>query len=162
MEGIQGAVLGVKMKHIDYWTECRRNVAARYMELLSGIDELILPAEMPYAKHVYHLFVIQVAKGGKSQRDELAKFLNDNGISTGLHYPVPLHLQKCFDNLGYKKGDFPITEQLAESGISLPMYPELTEDQLSYVTGKIKEFYSKSYNSAANSEELFSNDIKIS
>ncbi len=94
MEGIQGAVLDVKLKYLDKWTEGRRRVAAKYRELLGDLDNIILPAEMPYAKHVYHLYVIQV----KSQkRDELQKYLNEKGISTGLHYPIPLHLQKCFN-----------------------------------------------------------------
>jgi dTDP-4-amino-4,6-dideoxygalactose transaminase len=97
-----------------------------------------LPTEMPYAKHVYHLFVIQVLNN--KQRDELAKHLNDNGISTGLHYPIPLHMQPCFANLGYKKGDFPVTEQLAECGLSLPMYAEMTDEQISYVCDTIKAY----------------------
>jgi dTDP-4-amino-4,6-dideoxygalactose transaminase len=141
MDGIQGAVLGVKMKYIEKWTEGRRRVAAKYNERLAGIDQIILPAEMDYAKHVYHLFVIQVREGGSEKRDNLAKFLNDNGISTGLHYPVPLHLQKCFSDLGYKKGDFPVAEKLAENGLSLPMYPEMNDDQVDYIAGKINEFY---------------------
>lgn len=152
MEGIQGAVLGVKMKHIDDWTEGRRKVAAKYRELLKDVEEIKLPVEMPYAKHVYHLYVIQVLNGGSKYRDELAKYLNDNGVSTGLHYPVPLHLQKCFNFLGYKKGDFPVTEQLAESGLSLPMFPELTDEQIEYVASKIKEFFK---------EEVFLNEEKI-
>lgn len=152
MEGIQGAVLGVKMKHIDNWTEGRRKVAAKYRELLKDVEEIKLPVEMPYAKHVYHLFVIQVTNGGSKYRDELAKYLNDNEISTGLHYPVPLHQQKCFENLGYKKGDFPVTEQLAETGLSLPMYPELTDEQIEFVAVKIKEFFK---------EEVFLKEEKI-
>jgi dTDP-4-amino-4,6-dideoxygalactose transaminase len=140
MDGIQGAVLGVKLKYLDNWTNSRRRVANKYRELLCDFEHIILPAEMSYAKHVYHLFVIQVKKG-KLERDNLAKFLNDNGISTGLHYPVPLHLQNCFKGLGYKKGDFPVTEKLAESGLSLPMYPELADEQIEYVSDKIKEFF---------------------
>ena len=138
MEGIQGAVLDVKLKYLDKWTEGRRMVAAKYRELLCDIDGIILPEEMPYAKHVYHLYVIQV----KSQkRDELQKYLADNGISTGLHYPIPLHLQKCFSHLGYKKGEFPNTEKLAENGLSLPMFPELSEEQISYICNKIRAFF---------------------
>lgn len=141
MEGIQGAVLGVKMHHINDWTEARRKVAAKYKELLADVEEIKLPVEMSYAKHVYHLFVIQLTNGESKYRDELAKYLNDNEISTGLHYPIPLHMQKCFNNLGYKKGDFPVTEKLAESGLSLPMYPELTDEQIEFVAKKIKEFF---------------------
>jgi dTDP-4-amino-4,6-dideoxygalactose transaminase len=142
MEGIQGAVLGVKLKHLNKWTEARRNVASKYHELLGGMEEIILPTELSYAKHVYHLFVIQVA-GGSAKRDKLISFLKENGISTGLHYPIPLHLQKCFSELGYKKGDFPISEKLAEGGLSLPMYPELSEAQIEYVCEKIRTFFSK-------------------
>lgn len=138
MEGIQGAVLGVKMKYLNDWTNKRREVAKKYKSLLSELKNIILPAEMAYAKHVYHLFVIQAEK-----RDKLQTYLNENGISTGLHYPIPLHMQKCFANLGYKKGDFPVTEKLAENCLSLPMFPEMTDEQISYVCGKIKEFYSK-------------------
>jgi len=141
MDGIQGAVLGVKMNYINSWTEGRRRVAQKYRELLADFEPVILPQEMDYAKHVYHLYVIQVREGGMEKRDSLAKFLNDNGISTGLHYPIPLHLQKCFSHLGYKKGDFPVAERLAESGVSLPMYPELTDAQIEYVADKIKEFF---------------------
>ncbi len=147
MEGIQGAVLGVKLKHINDWTDGRRRAAAKYRKLLSGIEGIILPKEMEYAKHVYHLFVIQV-RSQKSEvrsqrRDELQKYLNENGIATGLHYPVPLHTQPCFEHLGYKKGEFPEAERLAEQGLSLPMYSELTDEQIEYVCGRIKEFFKK-------------------
>jgi len=145
MEGIQGAVLGVKLKHLDKWTDGRRRVAAKYRELLGDLKNIKVPVEMPYAKHVYHLYVIQVRSGDKQndnqKRDALQKYLGDNGISTGLHYPIPLHVQPCFRDLNYKKGDFPVTEQLAETGLSLPMYPELKDDQIEYVCSKIKEFF---------------------
>jgi dTDP-4-amino-4,6-dideoxygalactose transaminase len=147
MEGIQGAVLGVKLRHLDDWTNGRRSVAKKYYELLKDVESLILPKEMDYAKHVYHLFVVQVKSSDNNQRtvvrDELQKFLGENGIATGLHYPIPLHLQPCFSHLGYKKGDFPVTEALAEQGLSLPMYPEMTDEQIEYVCGKIKEFFKK-------------------
>ncbi len=145
MEGIQGAVLGVKLKHLDNWTEGRRRVAKKYNDLLSDIEQIKLPQEMDYAKHVYHLFVIQVKSNNpenkSEQRDALQKFLGENGIASGLHYPIPLHLQPCFANLGYKKGDFPVTEELAEQGLSLPMFPELSDEQIQYVSDKIHEFF---------------------
>lgn len=141
MEGIQGAVLGVKLRYLDKWTEGRRHAAKKYYEFLKDFPSITLPKEMKYAKHVYHLFVIQVNEGGIKRRDDLAKFLNENGVSTGLHYPIPLHLQPCFRNLGYKKADFPQTEKLAECGLSLPMYPELTDDQVEYVSAKIMAFF---------------------
>ena len=149
MEGIQGAVLGVKLKHLEGWTNERRRAAAKYKELLKDVEEIILPMELDYAKHVYHLFVIQVkghpstplsandCKGGMLCKN----ILNENGISTGLHYPVPLHLQPCFAHLGYKKGDFPVTESLAEQGLSLPIYPELSNEQIEYICNMIKDFF---------------------
>ncbi|RJQ58011.1 MAG: DegT/DnrJ/EryC1/StrS family aminotransferase [Stygiobacter sp.] len=155
MEGIQGAVLGVKLKHLEDWTNGRRRVAAKYKELLKDVEGIILPKEMDYAKHVYHLFVIQVrsqksdtsgslSAGVRSQRrDELQKFLTENGISTGLHYPVPLHLQPCFEHLGYKKGDFPVSEELAEQGLSLPMFTELSDEQIAFISEKVHEFFAK-------------------
>ncbi|MGE5399227.1 MAG: DegT/DnrJ/EryC1/StrS family aminotransferase [Ignavibacteriales bacterium] len=142
MEGIQGAVLNVKLKYLEDWTQRRRKVAEKYCSRLSEMSEVIIPAEMPYARHVYHLYVIQV-RDGAGMRDRLIKHLNENGISTGLHYPIPLHLQKCFSHLGYKKGEFPVTEALAERGLSLPMYPELQDDQINYVCEKIGEFFMK-------------------
>jgi dTDP-4-amino-4,6-dideoxygalactose transaminase len=153
MEEIQGTVLGIKLKYLDQWTNARRRAALKYKFLLQDIEHVILPYEMSYAKHVYHLFVIQV-KGGNEQRDRLAQYLNENGISTGLHYPVPLHLQKCFDYLGYKKGDFPVTEKLAETGLSLPMFPELTTDQIEYVAENISEFFHKEYHTTAKKEYI--------
>ncbi len=145
MEGIQGAVLGVKLDYLPEWTEGRRKVAAKYRELLGDFDRIILPREMPWAKHVYHLYVIRVKSENPNNRsetrDELQKFLNDQGISTGLHYPVPLHKQECFSSFGYKAGDFPVTEELAETGLSLPMFPELNDEQINYVAGKIREYY---------------------
>ena len=138
MESIQGAVLGVKLKYLRQWTEARRKVAGLYNEILKDLDTITLPVEMPYAKAVYHLYVIRT---NDNRRDALAEYLNEKDISTGLHYPIPLHLQPCFASLGYKKGDFPISENLAENCLSLPMYPELTEDQIGYVCGTIREFY---------------------
>lgn len=146
MEGIQGAVLGVKLKQLSKWTDGRRRVAAKYNELLKDVEQIQLPVEMPNVKHVYHLFVIRI-KGDvdnkQERRDKLQQFLSDNGVATGLHYAIPLHQQKCFEDLGYKKGNFPVTEQLAESGISLPMFPELNDEQISYVAGKVKEYFNK-------------------
>jgi dTDP-4-amino-4,6-dideoxygalactose transaminase len=141
MEGIQGAVLGVKLNHLEKWTQGRRRAADKYRELLSNFTQIKLPREMDYARHVYHLFVIQVQEGGSVKRDKLAEYLKNNQISTGLHYPIPLHLQKCFSELGYKHGDFAITEKLSETGLSLPMFPELTHDQISYIADKIREFF---------------------
>jgi dTDP-4-amino-4,6-dideoxygalactose transaminase len=138
MEGIQGAVLGVKLNHLEKWTEARRKAAKTYRENLRDVKEITLPVEKDYAKHVYHLFVIQSEK-----RNELQDFLNQKGIATGLHYPIPLHLQECFKGLGYKKGDFPVSEKLGNNCLSLPMFPELTKEQILFVTNAIKEFFNR-------------------
>lgn len=147
MEGIQGAVLGVKLKHLSKWTDARRSVAAKYNAGLKDIAKVITPKEMAYAKHVYHLYVIQLNDGNldaSSQlRDKLKDFLTQNGVNVGLHYPIPLHMQECFKGLGYKKGDFPNSERIAEAGLSLPMFPEMSDEQINYVIGKIKEFFNK-------------------
>lgn len=136
MDEIQGAVLGVKLKYLKDWTTKRRNAANKYNGLLREVKQIKIPNELPYAMHVYHLYVIQSA-----ERDKLKEYLRANQIETGLHYPVPLHLQKCFEHLGYKKGDFPVTEKLAEECLSLPIYPDISEEQIEIVCEKIKEFY---------------------
>jgi dTDP-4-amino-4,6-dideoxygalactose transaminase len=145
MEGIQGAVLGVKLKHLSKWTDARRVVAAKYNDGLKNVAKVITPKEMSHAKHVYHLFVIQLNDGSleasNQLRDKLKDYLTQHGVNVGLHYPIPLHLQECFKSLGYKKGDFPNSERIAEAGLSLPMYPEMTDEQINYVIGKIKEFF---------------------
>ncbi len=143
MEGIQGAVLGVKLDYLEGWTEGRRRVAEKYRELLSDIEEIKLPVEMEYAKHVYHLYVIQVTPSNGKDRNDLQKFLGENEVASGLHYPIPLHMQECFADLGYKKGDMPNSEKLAAQGLSLPMFPELTDDQINLVSDKIHEFFNK-------------------
>ncbi|MDY0081695.1 MAG: DegT/DnrJ/EryC1/StrS family aminotransferase [Ignavibacteriaceae bacterium] len=147
MEGIQGAVLGVKLKYLSKWTDARRSVAAKYYEGLKDLTKVITPKEMSYAKHVYHLFVIQLNDGSldasNQLRDRLKDFLLQNGVNVGLHYPIPLPMQECFKGLGYKKGDFPNSERIAETGLSLPMFPEMTDEQINYVVTKIKEFFNK-------------------
>lgn len=147
MEGIQGAVLGVKLNHLDEWTNKRREAAKKYNEALKDIDLIKLPKEMDNCKHVYHLFVIQIKEENLEKAEEirnsLQNYLNENGIASGLHYPIPLHLQKCFEHLNYNEGDFPVSERLARSGLSLPMFPELTDEQIELVTSAIKEFASK-------------------
>jgi len=138
MEGIQGAVLNVKLKYLDRWSEARRRNADIYRQLLKNVNGIILPEEMPYARHVYHLFVIRV-----KDRENLQKFLADRGIASGFHYKYPLHLQKAYAYLGYKAGDFPVTEKVMNEIISLPMYPELTAEQIEYVASAVKEFVTK-------------------
>jgi dTDP-4-amino-4,6-dideoxygalactose transaminase len=136
MDGIQGAVLGVKLPHLDGWTEARRRHARVYGERLQGIGDLLVPVQSPRARHVYHLYVVQTGS-----RDALQNHLQAKGIGTGLHYPIPLHLQDAYRDLGYRQGQFPVTEQVASRGLSLPMFAELTDDQISYVTQAVREFF---------------------
>jgi dTDP-4-amino-4,6-dideoxygalactose transaminase len=138
LEGIQGAVLSVKLKHLDGWNELRRRHAARYRELLGPLEEagaLSLPREAAYAEHVYHLFVVQT-----SARDALQRFLAAANVHTGIHYPVPAHLQPAYAALGHKEGDFPESERQARRVLSLPMFAELTERQLRYVAHAVEDF----------------------
>ncbi len=136
MEAIQGAVLATKIKYLNEWTEKRRANASLYSELLKNVEGVETPVEPENVYAVYHLYVIQV-----DDRDGLQRYLQENGISTGLHYPVPLHLQKAYQIAGHEKGDFPVAERAAKRILSLPMYPELTEWQIRYVCDKIKEYY---------------------
>jgi dTDP-4-amino-4,6-dideoxygalactose transaminase len=135
MDGIQGAVLKVKLNHLPKWTELRRRHAQRYNELLSGVPGVKTPKEMPWAKHVYHLYEIRVPR-----RDELLKHLADREVFCGIHYPVPLHLQEAYRFLGLKKGAFPAAEKCAGEILSLPMFPELSDEQIQRVAGEIKAF----------------------
>lgn len=134
MDGFQGAVLGVKLKQLDKWTELRRKAAKRYNELLKDVVET--PFEYPDNRHVYHLYVVRV-----KQREELIEFLNKEGIASGLHYPVPLHMQEAYSFLNIKKGTYPVTEKYTKEIVSLPMYPEITNDQINSVCDHIKRFY---------------------
>jgi len=136
MEELQAAALRVKMNYIADWTDSRRKHADSYRGLLAGVGDIVLPKEMPNVKHVYHLFVIRTEK-----RDELLKHLNNNGIGAGLHYPTPLHLQPAFEDLGYKEGDFPVAEKAAKQILSLPMFPELTEEEIARICDLVKDFF---------------------
>ena len=135
MEGMQGAVLGVKLKHLDKWTRERRRVAHRYHELLADTP-LQLPIEADYAESAYHLYVVR-----HSRRDDLKKHLESNKVGCALHYPLSLHLQKCYANLGYKAGDFPVAEKAARECLSLPIYPEMTDAQIERVSEVIHDFF---------------------
>jgi dTDP-4-amino-4,6-dideoxygalactose transaminase len=137
MEGIQGAVLGVKLPHLKKWTQERQRVAKRYTELLAGTP-LQLPQQATYAESVWHLYVVR-----HPRRDELKAHLDANGVGCALHYPLPLHLQKCYASLGYKAGDFPSAERAANQCLSLPIYPELTDAQILRVVEVVKGFFSK-------------------
>ena len=145
LEGLQGAVLNVKLKYLDGWNDLRRAHAARYNELLADAQRnhdgdssgaLVLPQELSYARHIYHLYVVQSA-----ERDELQKHLSAAGVQTGIHYPVPVHLQPAYRSLGHKPGDFPEAEWQAARVLSLPMFPELSEAQIARVAGSVRAFH---------------------
>jgi dTDP-4-amino-4,6-dideoxygalactose transaminase len=139
LDALQAAIVSVKLRYLDKWTEARRLNARCYRELFhsAGLDEVIkLPLEMEQ-RHIYNQFVISVA----DKRDELRRFLEGAGIGTEVYYPVPLHLQECFAYLNYKAGDFPAAEYAAEHTIALPIYPELSLDQQAHVVETIKNFY---------------------
>ena len=138
LDAIQAGVLRIKLKWLGQWNKLRRKNAAYYHELLSEISSVTLLTEAEFAESVYHLYVILV-----DDRDGLQKFLDSKGIATGLHYPLPLHLQKAYTDLGYNKGDFPIAENIAGRLLSLPMFPELTRNQIQYVADSIKEFMNR-------------------
>jgi dTDP-4-amino-4,6-dideoxygalactose transaminase len=138
MDGLQGAILSAKLKHIDTWNEARRRNARLYNELLAGGNGVTLPKEAEFAKHVYHIYAIRVRN-----RDAAMAALGQKEIATGIHYPVPLHLTDAYRSLGYKAGDFPVAERCANEFISLPMYPELTEEQIQYVASEIKNYLSQ-------------------
>jgi len=137
MEGFQGAVLGVKLKHLAKWTAERRRVAHRYHELLADTP-LQLPREAAWGESAYHLYVVR-----HPRRDDLKKHLEANGVGCALHYPLPLHLQKCYASLGHKPGDFPVAEKAARECLSLPIFPELTDLQIQRVVAVIKDFFKK-------------------
>lgn len=139
LDGFQGAVLRVKLPHLDSWTESRRVNAANYEALVTdeGLTEQItLPFERANAKHIYNQYVIRVP----GRRDGLRSFMTEKGIGTDVYYPVPLHLQECFEYLGYKEGDMPESERAAHETLALPIYPELRLDQQEYVVEVISEF----------------------
>ncbi len=133
MDAMQGAVLGIKLKHLARWTEGRRRVAERYHDLLGGLP-LQLPTEAPGRYHVWHLFVAL-----HPERDRVRRELEARGVQTGLHYPIPLHLQKAYAHLGHREGDFPVAERVGRECLSLPMFAELTEEQQGAVVAALKE-----------------------
>lgn len=135
LDTIQAAVLLVKLKYLDGWNRRRKDIAQKYNEMLASLP-IIAPEIPTESDHIFHLYVIRT-----KNRDNLAKFLNGKGIGTGLHYPIPIHLQKAYKDLGYKKGDFPVSEKLADEILSLPMFPELEESQVEYITENIKKFF---------------------
>jgi dTDP-4-amino-4,6-dideoxygalactose transaminase len=126
LDNLQAAILRVKLKYLNNWNDSRRDNAKKYNELLNDTAGIVTPYEADYAKHVYHLYVIRTEKG----RDKLREELKLKGVATGIHYPIPLHLQPAYSYLGYKKGDFLVTEKASEEILSLPMFAELTGEQI--------------------------------
>ena len=135
LDGIQGAILNVKLRHLALWTEARRQNAVRYHELLQDIPFVVTPEVTPGAKHVYHLYVIRT-----KNRDTLQAFLRERGIATGVHYPIALPNLKAYKYLGHSPGDFPVASASQNEILSLPMYPELTLEMISYVAEAIRSW----------------------
>ncbi len=138
LDEMQAAFLSVKLKHLEAWTVSRQAVADQYLSGLEGVGDVILPVTQPNATHVYHLFVIRT-----NYRDDLAKYLNEHGIGSLIHYPIPPHLQRCYTNLGHKKGDFPIAEELANTVLSLPIWPGMGQKQTDLVVDVITDFFNQ-------------------
>jgi dTDP-4-amino-4,6-dideoxygalactose transaminase len=139
LDAMQAAILRVKLPHLDSWTEARQRNAANYRQFFTDkglTEEIILPLERENGRHIYNQFVIRISE----KRDELKQFLQENDIGTDVYYPVSLHLQECFDYLGYRAGDFPESEKASKETLALPVYPELNAEQQKYVVDKIAEF----------------------
>lgn len=136
LDSIQAAILDVKLKYFDKHIKSRQQAAAYYDENLKNVEGLELPARVSYSTHAFHQYTIKTGK-----RNELQRFLQQKGIPSMIYYPGAHHLQEAYRYLGYKKGDFPVSEQLAETVLSLPMHTEMTEEQLEYIVTSIKEYY---------------------
>jgi len=136
LDELQAGFLSIKLKHLTKWSEQRNHIAALYNQQLSGVGDVVTPVLANGATSVYHLYVIRTNK-----RDALQQYLNENGVGTLIHYPLPPHLQEAYQELGYKKGDFPLAETIADTCISLPMFPGLTDEQVKQVCDTIKQFY---------------------
>lgn len=136
LDELQAAFLRIKLKYLQSWNNERVKIAAAYLKNLEGVGDIILPGSEAEARHVYHLFVIRT-----SQREGLQKYLSDRSVETSIHYPIPPHLQKSLMGLGFKKGDFPVTESIADTALSLPLWPGMEPDQVEYVCDIIKKFY---------------------
>jgi dTDP-4-amino-4,6-dideoxygalactose transaminase len=145
LDELQAAILRVKLKHLDEWNEQRRRHAHLYCEYLRPMDEVTTPELARNRTHVFDLFVIRCHR-----RDKLRSWLEREGVSTGIHYPRPLHLQPACEHLGYRMGDFPIAERYASEILSLPMFPELEDNEISYVCEKIRQFYKEEQQTVRN------------
>ena len=139
MDGIQGAALRVKLKYLNKGNESRRAHARAYSQNLAEIAELVLPTEAEYARHVYHLYVVRL-----QNRDRILQEMAQRGIACGIHYPIPVHLQEAYRFLGHKKGSFPVAERCADEFLSLPLYPELTAEQIGIVARELRDLLGNS------------------
>src|SRR5215467_8005241 len=131
MEGFQGSVLGVKLRHLEEWTEARRRIAEQYNQLLATC-EVQAPEQMPWAHHVYHVYTLRI-----EDRDGMQSALAEQGVQTGFHYPIPVHLQPAYADLGYRTGSFPRAEAAAKQVLSLPLYPELSDKAVTEVAAAV-------------------------
>ncbi len=138
LDTLQAAILRLKLKRVNDWNKMRQKAAIIYNRLLKGIDGVIIPYVADSVKHVYHVYAIRAKK-----RDELARLFKERGVGAIIHYPIPLHLQKAYRDSGYKKGDFPVSETVAQEIISLPMHPHIKEKQIKYIVKIIKEALNK-------------------
>ena len=136
LDELQAGYLNIKLKLLEKFTKQRRELADYYFNNLSGIENLILPHQDEKSYSVFHLYVLQTPK-----RDELQTYLNKNGIGTSIHYPIPPHLQEAYSNLGYKKGDFPVAEKLANSLLSIPLFPGLKKSEQEFIIDSIRQFF---------------------
>jgi dTDP-4-amino-4,6-dideoxygalactose transaminase len=137
LDALQAAILRVKLTHLDEWTSARQKLAARYDQALSQIEGLAVPYKAPDRTHIYHQYTIRVLGG---RRDALQKHLKEHGIGTEIYYPLPLHLQPCFQHLGYREGQLPESERASREVLSLPMFPELTEKEQGYIIAAVRDF----------------------
>lgn len=136
LDSIQAAVVGIKLKHLDAWSDRRRAAAAGYTERLADVGDIVTPKVAANVEHVFHLYVIRT-----QQRDALMAHLQDRGIGCIIHYPVPIHLQKAYEDMAWKQGQFPLTEACADEILSLPMFPDLSEAQLDEVADGVRSFF---------------------
>ncbi len=138
LDEVQAGFLSVKLKYLNEWTNQRKEIAKQYYEALKNIGDIVLPTVNTNATHVYHLYVIKT-----NFRDDLQKYLSENRVGTLIHYPIPPHLQKAYSYLGYKKGDFPLAEELANKSLSLPIWPGMTKNEVIYVCEIISNYFRK-------------------
>jgi dTDP-4-amino-4,6-dideoxygalactose transaminase len=137
LDAMQAAILNAKFPYLDRWSESRRKNAGYYNERFRRMKSIEIPEVKEYNYHIYHQYTIKITEG---KRDKLQDYLKENNIGTKIYYPLPLHLQPCFKYLGYKEGDFPVAEKMSKRVLSIPMFPELTENQLDYIIQHIERY----------------------